>query len=514
MVTVVTLATKKMSQNSFANVPLALQLYICSFLSLSSHVQLSCVAEWCSKLKTFPQASPFKIVLCQSENIGNVLRWYRPQVLICSVSVKSLEWLHNHGSSLKKLEISIEAGSNKNSLSTLKNLTCLICDYCSFSFDELKCLSQLTSLTKLDISYSFKKEQNTDEDNEKKNPLELLCDLSQMEVLKLNYAGMVGNKSIGNISVLSNMVGLRKLVLRQLASGVDLLPLLKCKHLTKLSIPHHGDGGGVGKKINFLLAQLNQLVQLDLSWCGQLTTLKPLEHLTNLQKLRLDGLTAPTLHPLLLLTNMVELSVSQMPHITTFEPLRKMHQLKILEAKGCSALTKLGDIKTLSLLETLGLTDCHQLESIDILRYCTNLTVIKCARCFIITSIDAFAVLQNLKHVNIVECNAITNIRALFGLSKLQHVWLPDFEVDLRDRRKVFSDQIVEHTGLPTHAGHHHRLEPDLKAGFVYCRRCKEVKETPAFWCKWCRYRQCIPCAQESALAFSSSQTQTNSCPS
>jgi internalin A len=177
--------------------------------------------------------------------------------------------------------------------------------------------------------------------------LTLLGDPAPLRGLSLALDSLSLYGKLAELDPVLGLTALRELHLGAFisASSAPLKALKALAHLTRLRLPE--------SKLTELdaLAELTQLVALDLTGCKKLGALHGLRALHQLEELKLQSCPIKALDPLAGLTAMKELWLSS-TKITSLKPLAAMCDLTVLLA-GFTPLATLEGVEALRALETL-----------------------------------------------------------------------------------------------------------------------------------------------------------------
>jgi len=163
---------------------------------------------------------------------------------------------------------------------------------------------------------------------------------------------------------------------------------------------------------------LNTLVELDVSYCPNLTSEKLQEILIqckNLKELHCDNCTSLTSLDLRDNINLTELYCSECTSLTNLD-LRNNINLEILQCFSCKSLTSL-DLRSNINLKMLLCSYCTSLTSIDLRSYsegvtsfgCVNLITFGCSYCTSLTSLDLRSNI-NLIELDCFYCTSLTSL--------------------------------------------------------------------------------------------------------
>jgi GTPase SAR1 family protein len=193
-----------------------------------------------------------------------------------------------------------------------------------------------------------------------------------------------------------------------------------------------------------VLAELNQLKNLHLGACPNLTDISPLAELNQLQSLDLGACSNLTdIMPLAELNQLQSLDLSFCEELTDITPLAKLNQLQNLNLDDCPNLTDITPLAKLSQLQKLYLRFCKKLIDITPLAELNQLQSLDLRFCRKLTDITPLAELNQLQNLNLGDCPNLTDITPLAELKQLQSLYLNNCE-KLTDQgvRAFFADAV------------------------------------------------------------------------
>lgn len=219
-----------------------------------------------------------------------------------------------------------------------------------------------------------------------------LASLSRLSVLSMDWCSKVED-----ISPLTNLKGLKQLNLHRCDSLVDLTPLTKISSLRVLHLPP----ATTDEKLAQVLTHLPQLEKVILKDCTQITDISPVADLTNL----------------------MHLEMNYAPELVDIKPLAGLTRLKVLDLKS----TRIQDLKALarlSDLEWLYISDSKRLNDISPLKNLTNLRILSLDGCKGVRDITVLSNLTKLTILSLRGLEEISDISNLSSLTQLRNLYL------------------------------------------------------------------------------------------
>lgn len=240
-------------------------------------------------------------------------------------------------------------------------------------------------------------------------------------------------KGISNLTGLENCTGLKTLILSQ-NQITDLTPLTDLTQLTGLYLKNN--------QITDLtpIVYFNQLKRLSLAH-NPLVNAEPLGNLLNLEWLDLTNAGLTHVDMLALMDEMQALYLSYNHDLTDISALENMFLLQTVHLSGTfvSDLTPLENKQHLQELLANGTSIGSSASQLAPLSGCISLKIFQADESGI-TTIAPLAGLTTLQELRL-QKNVISDISALAGLEQIQKLWLSDNLIDT-------IDPLVENTGL------------------------------------------------------------------
>lgn len=183
--------------------------------------------------------------------------------------------------------------------------------------------------------------------------------------------------------------------------------LMRCPHLTDRGL--------------WSLTTLTQLSHLDLSYCHQITDLRALETLVNVQALYLNGcrnLSRASLRSIPCLTSLRHLELIDVPEVSDecLLSMSTMSALRHLDLSGCTKITDSGiqSISSLVRLRHVVLYGCMALTDTSLLTLSrlTQLSHLDVSDCHRMSDrgLGQLVALCRLRHLDVSGCTAITDL--------------------------------------------------------------------------------------------------------
>ncbi|MBS4785210.1 MAG: leucine-rich repeat domain-containing protein [Clostridiales bacterium] len=244
-----------------------------------------------------------------------------------------------------------------------------------------------------------------------------------------------------------------------LADSLNITSLKGLEHLTNLTVLYLGDNQITDIKP---LAGLTQLESLYLEG-NQLTDISPLENLTQLELLILDGNQLTNISPLKDLTGLTSLSLvgNQLTDISALEDLTELVSLYLTD----NQITDISSLKGLTNLEELSL-DGNQLTSISALKDLTKLNFLYLAD----NQLTDITDLKGLTELTLLSLddNRLTDISPLKDLTGLEVLYLADNNLsDVSDLSGMVNLFDLTLSGNPLTAEHLESVLPEEFKGNV-----------------------------------------------
>ncbi len=268
------------------------------------------------------------------------------------------------------LQNCFDVNINREKVSSAEDLKYLKCDNFNLGNENLTAISELTSLTSLNLG------------NNNINDISFLKNLKNLQLLTLN------NNNIEDISVLKNLKNLKSLYIYK----------NKISNLSSLS-------------------GLKNLKNLAL-FSNNISNIEALSKLTNLERLTISFNKISNLSPLKNLTNLKYLN-SNYSKIEDLKPLKDLKNLKDLDL-GHNNISSLEGIENLTNLKRLK-TGYNNISDISLLNNLTEITWLDISH----NNISDISVLKNLKNIKylIISNNNIEDISAISKLKYLETLW-------------------------------------------------------------------------------------------
>lgn len=272
----------------------------------------------------------------------------------------------------------------------------------------------------------------------KMNHLEAVEDLGFLSKLHLLQKLHVdGCPNLSQFHVIGELGRLKKLSIRS-SKGLESVEFLSgCPFLTDLDVGRCPslkslEGLVCGDRLKALLIdqcsairdfdvleQLKALEELNISECSYLPSLDGLKGMHQLKALSAALLpNVSSAEPLAHLERLKRLDLS-CSAIKSLDPLESLSDLEELILEGLSHLKSLDPLSRHVRLKVLRLAQCRRLSSIVPLRYLINLIELDLSYCPEIQVIDVVGGLRSLERLNLSHCHRILDASALKGCQKL-----------------------------------------------------------------------------------------------
>ena len=331
--------------------------------------------------------------------------------------------------------------SNFNSLSFLTSFTQLKSLNISSnnSIGDLTALSQLTALEELNITYTGASDYS---------PLSTLVNLKKLFMVnslynnELDVADLTnltaltdldisGFKTIKNLDSLSIFTQLKALYIAQ----IDTAAINFLTDLTQLNILDVSGNRRLGDITP--LENLVNLTELDLSLSTNLDNIMSLSKLTLLTKLNISSLYNKTidLTPISFMPNLKELRINE-NSLSNLDSLSNLEHLERLELDAAN-LTELFDFTKLVNLSILKARQ-NQLANVDELLNAKQLTILALDSNYQLENIDGLANLTKLEYLNLNQSRKITTLSSLENLTSLTELYV-SYLYSLTDVSSLFS---------------------------------------------------------------------------
>ena len=233
-----------------------------------------------------------------------------------------------------------------------------------------------------------------------------LASLSRLSLLSLDWCSKVED-----ISPLTNLKSLKQLNLHRCDAVVDLTPLTKMASLRVLHLP----STITDEQLAQVSTHLPRLEKLILKDCHLVTDISPVAGLTNLKHLEMNPA----------------------PELVDITPLAGLTHLKVLDLKN-SQVQDLGPLVKLSGLEWLYLSNSNRLHDISPLKNLTNLTILSLDRCKEVRDITPLSHLTKLTILNLSGMEQLSDISTLSNLRQLRNLYLRRCKkINLRQMREL-----------------------------------------------------------------------------
>ncbi|CAI0442630.1 unnamed protein product [Linum tenue] len=308
---------------------------------------------------------------------------------------------------LETLEISRAPHlENLDGLENLVLLQRLTLDRC----DAVEKLPSLSSLVKLH-TLKIRRCKDLFEIQGLANVEGLLQSLETLTTLELtNFLSLetlLGLPSLGN---------LKKLTVEETSHGV------LQRNETRLSVP----------RIRSLhlarLCNLQNLIDLDIRECTELTDVMGLRRLESLRRLNLtDCASIVRLPNLSDLKNLKVLNIGGCKQLTEIRGLESLETLQALAMSNCKSINKLPDLSCLEYLRYLDVRECTQLTEVMGVESWESLELLAMSNCKSISNFSDLSGLKNLKHLDIRGCSQLTEIIGLHKFKSLQVLGLHNY---------------------------------------------------------------------------------------
>ena len=311
-----------------------------------------------------------------------------------------LKTLVDQCSKLKTLNLRACEWVDQDVLSSVRNLSEL--EELDLSFSSIKnvaALSTLTKLKKLDLSY-------TDISD-----VTVVDQLRELEELQIDFCKI---KEIKLTSQFKNLKNFSFGLCRGYMGDFTFLRQFPTLEVLKLS-----QTAKVNQNLD-IVGELTHLHTLNLGNC-ELTTLAPLERLTNLKKLTLEN----------------------NKRVSDISPLGKFCQLKVLCLKGCESVADFAALNSLVELDSLDILDC-KLDRLDFLSRTNKMKQLR------LSYVSDLSPLSHLKNLSVLKMSQPSNTPCdLTPLAELKELYLLELsDLNLYDISPLGSLTNLKELGL------------------------------------------------------------------
>lgn len=326
--------------------------------------ELSVDAAAFAPLKSLKRLSLQDVPVVNAHNLGKLVSLESLRLMMCDLDEDA--GFLRHLVNLRKLWIGSYELADVGPLRPLEKLEDLTLAWAE-ELVSLEGLEQLTALESFSLSGSRKLACI--------DPLAGFAGLRHLELESLD--------AITDFDCLRGLISLRSLNLSaaRLANLRFLAPMLKLREL-RLSGRDLSDLGPIGG--------LDSLEKLDVSFCGNITSIDPLASLTGLK----------------------ELSLSFVGEVMDFSPLAGLVALEALALTGSKHLKDAAALSDLTSLRKLSLDQCLALENVDGVKN-----------------------LRGLESVALESCPGLTSLSGLNGLRRLKAARVSFWDPEARTRR-------------------------------------------------------------------------------
>jgi hypothetical protein len=169
---------------------------------------------------------------------------------------------------------------------------------------------------------------------------------------------------------------------------------------------------------------IRQLVTAG-AWIS-ITSFSPLRPCTQLSSLRMYNARAPDLTPVGSLTRLLELDLTGCTAVTSLRPLGSLFQLQSLCLWACASLSSLDGIDSCTALKTLNLRNCSRISNLEQLSSLTNLLDLDLSYCVSLPppAFSPLALCTGLKVLDIRECRAVFDLAPLAPCLDLRRLYI------------------------------------------------------------------------------------------
>lgn len=172
-----------------------------------------------------------------------------------------------------------------------------------------------------------------------------------------------------------------------------------------------------------ILGHLKKLKELCLSKNSQITNLKFLEELQELEKLDLSGSNIKCIPQSLIMLTSLNLSECRIHDINFLQTLENLETLDLSQ----NLITDIRILESLKKLKKINLSGCRLITDCSSLKGLHSLTNLNLGFCFQISDFSFLKNLQTITHLNLQSCTQIKDINFLESMTKLIELNLSNF---------------------------------------------------------------------------------------
>jgi len=173
------------------------------------------------------------------------------------------------------------------------------------------------------------------------------------------------------------------------------------------------------------------LTFFHLSWCSQLTTLRPLSRLAGLTRLVLaDCMTLKDISVLSQLTALKSLQIINADQVRELGSLTPLRGLKRLALRNCDGIDDLTPLASLSELAWLDLSRCDRIRDLGPLSGLKSLVSLDLSGCRALRQLSPLRPLDNLEELQLFGCDGVRDLTPLYHMCYLRSLSLPNGTLD------------------------------------------------------------------------------------